>query len=109
MRQLNRKLVRDLWQMKGQAAAISLVMASGVATFVMSLSTLESLDLSKSTYYERYGFANIFAQLKRAPKAVEPQIEEIPGVAAVETRVVVDVTADVRGLPEPAVARLISL
>jgi putative ABC transport system permease protein len=109
MKQLNRKLVRDLWQTKAQSIAISLVLASGVGTFVMSLSTLESLELSQSTYYERYGFAHVFAQLKRAPKTLERRIEEIPGVAAVETRVVVDVTADVRGLPEPAVARLISL
>jgi len=41
MRQLDRKLLRDLWQMKSQSIAISLVMASGIATFVMSLSTLE--------------------------------------------------------------------
>jgi putative ABC transport system permease protein len=109
MRQLDRKLVRDLWQMKGQSLAISLVIASGVATFVMSLSTLSSLGLSKTTYYERYGFAHVFGHLKRAPKAVEARIAEIPGVAAAEARIVEDVTADVRGLPEPAVARLISL
>jgi len=109
MRQLDRKLIRDLWQMKGQSIAITLVMASGVATFVMSLSTLESLELSQVTYYERYGFAHVFAQLKRAPKTLGSRIEEIPGVAAVESRIVVDVTADIRGLPEPAIARLISL
>ncbi len=107
MRQLDRKLLRDLWLMKSQSIAISLVMASGIGTFVMSLSTLESLELSKSTYYERYGFAHVFAQLKRAPKTLEARIAQIPGVAVVETRTVVDVTADVRGLPEPAVARLI--
>jgi len=109
MRQLDRKLLRDLWQMKSQSIAISLVLASGIGTFVMSLSTLESLELSKSTYYDRYGFAHVFAQLKRAPKTLEARIAQIPGVAVVETRTVVDVTADVRGLPEPAVARLISI
>ena len=109
MRQLDRKLLRDLWQMKSQSIAISLVMASGIGTFVMSLSTLESLELSKSTYYDRYGFAHVFAQLKRAPKTLEARIAQIPGIAVVETRTVVDVTADVRGLPEPAVARLISI
>jgi putative ABC transport system permease protein len=109
MRQLDRKLLRDLWHMKSQSIAISLVMASGIATFVMSLSTLESLELSKNTYYDRYGFAHVFAQLKRAPKTLEARIAQIPGVAVVETRTVVDVTADVRGLAEPAVARLISI
>jgi putative ABC transport system permease protein len=37
MRALNRKLVRDLWQMHGQATAVALVIACGAATFVMSL------------------------------------------------------------------------
>ena len=70
MRALDRKLMRDLWHMKGQAVAIGLVLASGVGTFVMSLSTLESLELSQQTYYERYGFSHVFAQLKRAPKTL---------------------------------------
>jgi putative ABC transport system permease protein len=40
MRALDRKLFRDLWHMKGQALAIAMVLASGVATYVMSLSML---------------------------------------------------------------------
>jgi len=35
MKALDQKLRRDLWKMKGQALAIALVIASGVATFVM--------------------------------------------------------------------------
>jgi putative ABC transport system permease protein len=31
---LNRKLIRDLWEMKGQALAIAAVIAAGVAMFV---------------------------------------------------------------------------
>ena len=33
MRALDRKLLRDLWAMKGQAAAIAAVMAAGLPTF----------------------------------------------------------------------------
>ena len=47
MRALNRKTVRDLWNIKGQALAIVMVIASGVGTFVMSLSTLHSLQQSQ--------------------------------------------------------------
>ena len=43
MTALNRKLMRDLWHIKGQALAIGLVIACGVATFVMSLCTLDSI------------------------------------------------------------------
>jgi putative ABC transport system permease protein len=108
MNQLDRKLFRDLWQMKGQALVISLVIASGMAMLVMSLSTLKSLTLSQTVYYDRYRFADVFAHLKRAPTSLAERIAEIPGVSSVQTRVVVDVTMDVRDLAEPAVARLIS-
>ncbi len=109
MTALHRKLIRDLWQMKGQALAIGLVMASGVAMFVMSLSTLESLQESRAKYYDRHRFADVFAQLKRAPNSLTERIAEIPGVARVQTRIVKDVNLDVAGLAEPAVGRLISV
>jgi putative ABC transport system permease protein len=40
---LTRKGLRDLWHMRTQALAIACVIAGGVATLVMSRSTLESL------------------------------------------------------------------
>jgi putative ABC transport system permease protein len=109
VRPLDRKLLRDIWTLKGQALAISLVIAAGVAMFIMYLSTFDSLRLTQDTYYERYRFAHVFAGLTRAPLHVRDRIAEIPGVARVETRVVVDVTLDVEGLTEPASARLIGI
>jgi putative ABC transport system permease protein len=106
---LDRKLARDLWQTRGQALAIALVIAAGITLFIVMRSTLDSLDLTQRTYYERYRFAHVFASLKRAPMALLPEIEAIPGVAQVETRVVVNVLLDVPDLPEPAVGRLISV
>jgi putative ABC transport system permease protein len=109
MRPLDRKLLRDLWQMKGQALAISLVIGAGVAMFVMYLSTFDSLRLTQTTYYERYRFADVFVSLVRAPLGLRERLADIPGVAGVETRVVVDVTLDVEGLAAPATGRLISM
>lgn len=109
MRSIDRKLLRDFIQMAGQALAICLVIASGVATCVMSLCTLVSMEQTKQTYYDRYRFADVFAHVKRAPNALAARIAEIPGVARVQTRVVVDVTIDVEGLREPAIGRLISI
>ena len=40
---LNRKLLRDLLAMKGQALAIAMVVAAGVAMYVMYLSNFTSL------------------------------------------------------------------
>ena len=109
MTQLDRKLVRDLLQMWGQALAICLVIGCGVATFVMSLSTLASLRLTMETYYDRYRFAQVFASLKRAPDSLADRIAAIPGVAQVQTRVVVDVNLDIAGMSEPAVGRIVSI
>lgn len=109
MSALTRKLLRDLWHTKGQAVAISLVMASGIAMFVMSLCTLESLKLTRDVYYNQSRFAHVFASLKRAPRSLSERIAAIPGVLGVQVRTVADVTLDVEGMAEPGVGRLISV
>ncbi len=109
MRALDRKLFRDLSQMKGQALAIALVVASGIAMFVLALSAQHSLKRTLDAYYERYRFAHVFTQLKRAPRSLEGRLAEIPGVASVQTRVVFDVNLDVPDYAEPAIGHLISV
>jgi putative ABC transport system permease protein len=106
---LNRKLIRDVVAMKGQAAAIGLVIAAGIAMFVMYLSNFGSLDRTRAAYYERQRFADVFAGARRAPDRLEPRIQAIPGVTDAETRVVADVVLDLPGLDEPAMGRLISV
>jgi putative ABC transport system permease protein len=109
MQALDRKLLRELVQLKGQATAVALIVACGIASFVTTRSTYESLRLTQATYYERYRFAQVFSQLKRAPQSVVTRLQSIPGVAHVQTRVVVNVTLDVPGLDEPASGRLVSI
>jgi putative ABC transport system permease protein len=105
---LNRKLLRDLWHIRGQVLAIAAVVGAGIALYVAMFSTFDSLDLTLRTYYDRYRFGDVFVSLERAPLAVADELAAIPGVARVDTRVVADVTLDVRDLDEPAVGRLIS-
>jgi putative ABC transport system permease protein len=109
IRALDRKLLRDLVRMRGQVGAIALVIASGVGVLVMSLSTIEALDETATAYYERYRFAQIFASVKRAPERLAGRIATIPGVQAVETRIVEMATLDVAGFTEPVVGRLVSI
>jgi len=106
---LNLKLVRDLWAMKGQAFAIAMVVAAGVTMYVMYLSNFASLQETRRAYYERQRFAHVFASLKRAPQRVAAEIAAIPGVSAMETRVVSSVTLDLEQLDEPASALLVSI
>lgn len=109
MNALDRKLLRDLLRWRGQILAIALVVACGIASFVSMLSAYESLKLSQATYYEQYRFAEVFAQLKRAPESLVTKIEAIPGVGQIQTRVVMDVTLDIPGRQEPAIGRLVSI
>jgi putative ABC transport system permease protein len=109
MSPLNRMLLRDLWRLRGQVLAISLVVACAVASYVAMQSTCRSLLLSRDDYYSRYRFADVFASFKRAPEALSDEIRRIPGVAAVQTRIVADVILDVPGLREPATGRLVSI
>jgi putative ABC transport system permease protein len=109
LRALDRKLLRDVWMMKGQALAIATVIGAGVTMYVTYLSNFDSLQRTRAVYYEQARFADVFASLTRAPARLAEQIGAIAGVRTVETRVVADVTLDVPGMAEPAVARLISL
>lgn len=109
MRALQRKLWRDLWHMRGQAIAVAMIVASGIASFVTARSAYDSLWNSHIEYYRDYRFADVFANLTRAPLSVAPRIARIPGVEAVEARVVRGVTLDVPGLDDVASARLISV
>lgn len=109
MKALNYKLVRDLWKLRGQVIAIALVVACGIAIFIAMISAYQSLAASQSAYYQQYRLAQVFAQLKRAPEPLIEQIQAIPGVAQVQSRVVVDVTLDVPGQKEPAIGRLVSV
>lgn len=106
---LDRKLLRDLWSLRGQLLAIAAVVASGVATFVTMRSALESLTYAMDDAYARQRFADVFAHLERAPERVGREIAAIPGVAAVDTRVVADVTLDVPDSPESISGRLVSI
>ncbi|MBE0558789.1 MAG: ABC transporter permease, partial [Proteobacteria bacterium] len=109
MKALNRKLWRDLWQMKGQVFAITLVVISGAATFIMFVSTMDSLSLTRNTFYREYRFADAFVNLKRAPESLKEKIQAVPGVDEVETRVSAYVKLDIPGFSEPVAGRIISI
>ena len=66
--------------MKGQALAIAMVIVSGVATYVISVSTLDSLRETRAVFYRDYRFAELFVSLKRAPESAAETVRAIPGV-----------------------------
>jgi len=106
---LDRKLMRDMWRMRGQALAIALVAMCGIATFVTMRGAYEALLTTQASYYEQYHFADVFANVKRAPLSLLERVRGISGVNEVDGRVVFDASLDVPGLEEPASGRLVSL
>ncbi|MBK8664904.1 MAG: FtsX-like permease family protein [Burkholderiales bacterium] len=109
MKAIHRKALRDLWLMRGQAVAIALVIASGIAMLVMSQATLESLRDTRARLYADYRFSDLWASVKRAPEHVADRIAALPGVAEVETRVAAGAKLQVPGYGEPVEALVQSL
>ena len=108
IRALDRKLLRDLMHLRMQAVAIALVVASGVAVFVATVTAYRALRLSEIRYYEQSRFAHVWVHLARAPESVLRDVTSSPGVSAVEGRLVAEAILDVPGIAEPATALLIS-
>ena len=109
MKALDRKLLRDLRLMWSQALTIALVVASGVAGFITCFSAYDALSWSRDLYYADARFADVFATLKRAPLALETQLQGIPGAAHVETSVTQIVPITLPGVSDPIMGRLIGL
>jgi putative ABC transport system permease protein len=106
---LDRKLFRDINAMRGQIITIALLVAAGVAVFVASVSTYDTLEAARSRFYDEARFPDVFVTVKRAPLAIVPRLAEISGVASVELRIVRDVIVDWPSSPLPVSARMVSL
>ncbi len=109
MSALDKKLQRDLRRLAAQGLAVAFVIAAGVMTLLLAVGTSRSLDETRTAYYERYRFADVFAAATRAPNALLDQLREIPGVSAVETRIMKAALLDIAGMAEPATGIAISL
>ncbi len=109
LRAVDRKMLRDLWSMKGQAIAIAFVVVAGVTTYVSMISTYDTLEVTLERYYREYRFAEGFASVRRAPDHVAERLRRVAGIGEVETRVVAEVNLEVPDFPDPVTGRIISL
>ena len=109
VRAMNRKLLRDLWRLRSQLLSIGAVFSCGVGAVLAMRSTLDSIERSRSVYYERARFPHVFASVERAPESVVRRIARVPGVSLVDTRVVADVLLAVPGMSENATGHLVSV
>ena len=109
MTALDRKLLRDFRRLWAQALAIALVLACGVAILLTTFGTFVSLEETRSAYYERNRFADVFADANRAPLWLMQDIRQIEGVRAAEERISQMAVLDVPQRVETVTARILTL
>ena len=106
LKALDRKLLRDLRALWSQALTLALVVGAAVAGFITTYSAYDSLDWSRQRYYESANFADVFADLRRAPDSIATRLRELPGVAQVETSITQQVQVTIPGVDDPVIGRL---
>ena len=106
---LRRKALRDLRRLWAQVLAIALVLAAGVATMILGNGAYSSLSETRARYYDTYRFADVFADVTRAPRAVMAEIRAIDGVLAAEARIVKLGLLDLPDMAEPGSVLMVSL
>ncbi|MEZ5459473.1 MAG: ATP-binding cassette domain-containing protein [Steroidobacteraceae bacterium] len=105
----DRKLVRDLSRLWLQIIAVGAVLGCGIGLYVMATGMCGSLERARDDYYARARMADLAASVVRAPLRVAGELEAIPGVDAIETRISGVGLVDLPGVTEPVSAQLVSL
>jgi len=106
---LDIKLLRDFRRLWAQALAIALVAAAGVGTMLVIVGTYRSLIETRQAYYERYDFADIFANSVRSPNRLLDNILSINGVIRADIRIQESAILDIPYMSDPASAKIISI
>ena len=109
MQAIDKKLFRDFRRLWMQAVAIALVLACGVAILLTSVGISVALNETRSAYYERNRFADVFIQATRAPLSLIAEIEAMEGVVGVEPRISGSAILDIPGRVRTSVGQIISL
>ena len=83
---LDSKVIRDLWNLRAQVLSIALLIASGIAVLIMSVSNYLALVAAMEEHYRSERFADLFAGVKRAPLTLVDRIREIDGMGGLSHR-----------------------
>lgn len=103
------KLWRDLRHSFGQVLSISVLIAAGTMLWVIGQTSLLSITTAQQQFYQSQRFADVFAELVRAPQHVEAQLQAIAGVNRVQTRIREPIRIRVAGFEAPIRGEVLSL
>nr|WP_275298286.1 ABC transporter permease [Halomonas campisalis] len=106
---MHRKLLRDLLRLKGQSLAIAAVIASGVMTLILAVTTLDALTRAQSDFYASHHYPDLFVDVKRAPLGLVDHLQTLDGVSRMAPRVRAGVRLAVTGFDDPVRGQILSL
>ncbi|MGZ3769296.1 MAG: ABC transporter permease [Bdellovibrio sp.] len=108
MKVIQKKLWRDLKDLKVQVFTLSVLVICGVSVIVSSWSAYQSLANARDKYYNQYNFADVFADFERSPSDIMDRVKKIKGIEVAEGRIIEDALMDIPGQLEPAVGHFLS-
>ncbi len=98
MRTLDRRLVRNIRRSWLQFAAVTVVIAMGIASFIIMSNTAQNFGHSVHEYYRNQVFAHLFAEFAPQAGAEIERLDHLPEIDAVQGRIVRDVGVDMEDL-----------
>ncbi len=104
MSALTRKLIRDMGRTGWQYLSVTLLVVIGVAWFGTAYMSYKNLELSYQGSYDRLHFEDMGVWFHAGPKRIADRMRAIPGVSAVEGRLVEDVAIE---LPGPRTRKMV--
>ncbi|MDD3894072.1 MAG: FtsX-like permease family protein [Syntrophomonadaceae bacterium] len=85
------KLLRTIWNTRGQFLSLVIVVFLGIMTYICMSTTYFSLENNMARFYSECNFADYYFQVASAPEQIVNQIKMVPGVTAVNGRVIKDI------------------
>lgn len=108
MQKLNKMLLREIKNSKGQFIAAAAVIFVGIFMYAATYMSYHNLKNSIEFYYEQYSFLDYYAEAQSISPFAVSQVKALPGVEEAIGRVSVDVGADM-GEDQRVTIRLVSL
>lgn len=109
MTSLDRKIKRDALQSWLLIAAVSLIIAVGIASFVSMMSAYLNLEQALNHYYGKSRLADFWIDLKKAPEQEAARLKEFEGVAEIRSRIQFRILLDLEDSSKPIGSLLLSL
>lgn len=106
---IDKKVLRDLWLLRSQIITIAIVVMCGIAILISSWSSFSTLTQARDKFYSKYRFADVFAEMKRAPRTVLSSLQKIEGINDVELRCIGRGLIQMPDMLEPATGLFVSL